>query len=380
MEERQIAFSADLLRQGLSFDPVLLPPDVPAPLSGDGEGRYFLQLPAPEAGRLELQTEAGTRPFQRGADGVWRVELPYQRGFHYIHIRIDGVEMLWPYLPVSFGYSRLCNYIALPEEDGGFYSLRDVPHGKLIRECFYSSVAGEWKSCLIYTPPGYEQADRTLPVLYLQHGHGENETSWATAGRVHCILDNLIAQGRCVPFAVVMNSGMVQTVRHGERAADFALMERLLPEDVIPFVEERYHVGGCRERRAMAGLSMGSLQTSITGFLHPELFSALGVFSGFLHDWIRGSEIDMIPRGPGDDRHLAILQDREGFDRAFEVFFRAIGEDDPFLAYFQRDDALCREAGIRQERRVYPGTHDWNVWRRCLRDFAVLLFRGQDTL
>ena len=156
---------------------------------------------------------------------------------------------------------------------------------------------------------------------------------------------------------------------------DFTLFDRYLTEDVIPFIEGRYHVGGSKVRRAMAGLSMGSLQTSMVGFRHPELFCSLGIFSGFLHDWIQGSEIDMIKRGRGDDRHLAFLDDKDAFNTSFDVFFRAMGDTDPFFSFFEADDDRCERAGIRQIRRVYSGTHDWNVWRQCIRDFAQLIFK-----
>ena len=376
MDPSEIAAPADLWEQGLSFQPVLPPPGIPAPVCPDGQGGWRLRIAAPGAGSVELQTEDGNQPFVRDSDGLWQAELPFRHGFHYVHLLIDGTDVLWPYLPVSYGYSRPCNYVELPQEDDGFYRLRDVPHGKLLRDRFYSAVTSEWQGCTVYLPPGAERAEAPLPVLYLQHGHGENETSWATAGRVDLILDNLIAEGGCVPFAVVMLNGMVQTLVDGRRTVDFTLLEDVLLRDALPFAEERYGLGGSRERRAMAGLSMGSLQTSIIGFSHPELFCALGIFSGFLHDWIRGSEIDMIPRGPGDDRHLALLEDPRRFDRAFDVFFRAMGEEDPFLPRFEEDDRLCLAAGVRQIRRLYPGGHNWNVWRRCLRDFAGLIFRG----
>ena len=229
---------------------------------------------------------------------------------------------------------------------------------------------------MIYTPPCSEQApEEIFPVLYLQHGHGENECGWSAAGRVPFILDNLIAAGKCTPFAVVMNNGMVQKKAGDNRIVDFTLFDRYLTEDIIPFAERRYRVGRSKEKRAMAGLSMGSLQTSMAGFRHPELFSALGIFSGFLYDWIQGSEIDMVERGAGDNSHLAFLEDREKVAKSFRIFFRAIGDKDPFLEYFKEDDVRCEKSGIRQERRIYEGIHDWNVWRQCIRDFAQLIFR-----
>lgn len=376
MNFKRVDIPEDIAAQMLAFDKVLTPEDMPDVLVQDERGIYWLQIKAQGAAGVQLEINTDTYDFQKGSDGIWRVELPLSGGLHYVHLLVDGTLWLSPYLPISYGYSRPCNTIALPEKEGDFYGLRDVPHGKLIRDHFYSAVTQRWESCMVYTPPFYEEeSERIFPVLYLQHGHGENECGWAVSGKVPFILDNLIAEGKCTPFAVVMNNGMVQKETADKRIVDFTLFDRYLTEDIIPFAEKRYRVGGSKERRAMAGLSMGSLQTSIAGFRHPELFDSLGIFSGFLYDWIQGSEIDMVERGPGDNSHLAFLEDREKADKAFKVFFRAIGDKDPFLDYFKEDDLRCEKSGIRQERRIYEGIHDWNVWRKCIRDFSQLIFR-----
>ena len=120
---------------------------------------------------------------------------------------------------------------------------------------------------------------------------------------------------------------------------------------------------------------MGSLQTSITGFDHPEYFSSLGIFSGFVSDMIQGSPLDMVERGPSENEHMKLLDDAETFRQTFDVYFRAMGDVDPFWEHFEQDDAILSEKGIHQIRKVYPGAHDWNVWRMCIRDFAQLIFR-----
>ena len=376
MEFKHIDLPEDITAQGLAFDPILPPEGTPDVLVQEETGSYWLQISAPAAKQLQLQINLDTYEFQKDADEIWRVKLPMTGGLHNIQLLVDGTLWLSPYLPIAYGYSRPGNAIALQEECGEFYRLKDVPHGKLIREYFHSTVTGNWESCTVYTPPTYEaETEKVFPVLYLQHGHGENETAWTNSGKLPLILDNLLAEGKCVPFVVVMNNGMVQKKVDGRRVVDFTLFDRYLIDDVIPFAEGRYRIGGCKAKRAMAGLSMGSLQTSMAGFRHPELFSSLGIFSGFLHDWIQGSEIDMVKRGPGDDSHLAFLNDKEAFNAAFDVFFRAMGDEDPFFQFFLADDERCDKAGIRQIRRIYSGTHDWNVWRQCIRDFAQLIFR-----
>lgn len=405
----------NIAEQALAFDRVLpWEGQVPA-CEIRPDGRAFLRLAAPEARTVAVVISDEEYPCTRREDGVWEMELPFQTGHHYVQLKLDGAEVLTPLLPISYGYSRPYNYVELPAtayagekrkdshirkaeyaESGSsdsstdpraegcpevsgddFWHIKDVPHGSVRREYFYSSVTEEWESCIVYTPADYEkQPDKTFPVLYLQHGHGENETSWTTAGKVQFILDNLFAEKKAVPFAVVMCNGMVQTVtKDGRRIVDFMLLEKQLLTDVIPFVEQKLRIGGSKERRAMAGLSMGSLQTSIIGFNHPEYFSALGIFSGFVTDMMQGTELDMVDRGPGSNEHLRILEDADAFARTFPVYFRAIGDEDPYRHFFDADDKMLEEHGITHTRRIYHGIHDWNVWRQCIRDFAQLIFR-----
>ena len=132
-----------------------------------------------------------------------------------------------------------------------------------------------------------------------------------------------------------------------------------------------------KEMRAMAGLSMGSLQTSIVGFHHPEIFSALGIFSGFVTDIIQGTELDMVERPLSDNEHLKIFENAHKFGELFPIFFRSMGDEDPFWEYFVRDDKILEQKGIPQIRKIYKGAHDWNVWRQSLRDFAQMIFREQ---
>ena len=143
---------------------------------------------------------------------------------------------------------------------------------------------------------------------------------------------------------------------------------------MIPFVEKKFRAGGKKELRGMAGLSMGSLQTSLIGFDHADMFDCLGIFSGFVTDIIQGSVLDMSGRCPSDNAHLKILDDRAKFNSLFRVFFRSMGDKDPFWQFFSHDDEMLEEKGIVQVRKVYDGIHDWNVWRKSFRDFAELIF------
>lgn len=366
-----------IMTQALAFNPVIPPKGEPKGEIVDKEGNTWIQIRADHAQKVSLIIYEEEFPFTKDEDGIWRLKYPRKDGITMVQLMIDGQPVITPYLPIGYGYSRPYNYVTVEEPDGDFYRLKDVPHGTVRLEFFKSSVTGEWERCLVYTPAGYdEEPDRKYPVLYLQHGHGENEIGWVSQGRVNLILDNLFAAKEAVPFIVVMNNGMVQVKRDGQRVVDHILFPSLLMKDVIPFIEKKYRVIGDKEHRAMAGLSMGSIHTSITAFTHPELFDYVGLFSGFLHDFIQGNELmDMIPREKSKDEHLKILDDAEAFRKDFKVFFRAMGKDDIFRKMFLDDDALLNEKGISCIRMTYPGGHEWNVWRRCIRDFAKLLFR-----
>ncbi len=362
--------------QKLGFDRVLPWEGQVSALVKEGE-HYFLQIKAPEAKKVAFCMNEEEFPCTREEDGIWRLEYTLRVGIQYVQLKIDDVEVITPLLPITYGYSRPYNYVALEVENEDFYQIKDVPHGSVRREYFFSEVTGEWESCMVYTPYCYEEeTDRDFPVLYLQHGHGENEIGWTASGKVNFILDNLIAEKKAVPMVIVMSNGMVQTVNEkGERIVNFKLLEKQLLTDIIPYIEKKFRVGKTKEMRAMAGLSMGSLQTSITGFLHPEYFSSLGIFSGFVTDFIQGSPMDQAHTEKSKNEHLQILEDAETFNQTFDVYFRAMGDVDPFWEHFAHDDEMLQEKDIRQIRKVYPGSHDWNVWRMCIRDFVQLIFK-----
>ena len=364
----------DLEVQALAYDTVIPPLGVPQAVSFE-LGKTVIRLFYPNASRVALRIGEVDYDMTKSGD-VWICDFPATGGINYVQVLVDGNEVLNPYLPIGYGYSRPYNYVEQPVCNCERWSMEGVRHGTIHQEYIYSIITGTYERCVVYTPFGYEQSDQEYPVLYLQHGHGENEMGWSTAGKVQFILDHLIAEGDATPFIVVMSNGMVQIHDDmGRPYVDHLMFERFLLDDVIPTIEHKYRVKRGKENRAMAGLSMGSIQTAVTTFYHPEMFSYVGIFSGFLHDWIRGSELDMMDRGPSDNGHLELLSDPEKFRSSFRVFFRGIGSEDPFLEHFLGDDAMLEEAGIESIRRIYNGTHDWNVWRDCIYDFAKLIFK-----
>lgn len=365
-----------LTSQALSFCPVIPAANQPKALIRDHEGHLIIQIRADYAHEVALVIYEQKYDFVKNGE-IWQLKYPLKDGLTLVQLQIDGMNVLTPYLPICYGYSRLYNYIALETEEDFFY-LKDVPHGSVRQEYFFSTVTNEWERCFVYTPPEYDaHPDTRYPVLYLQHGHGENETGWIEEGKVNLILDNLLESKESKPFIIVMNNGMVQIENNdGQRVVDHTLFPQLLIKDVIPFIDKKYRTINNKQGRAMAGLSMGSMQTCMTAFTYPEYFSYVGLFSGFLRDFIKGDPVmDMIKRDKSDNACLHILDNKEKFENSFQLFFRAVGNQDIFIQKFLEEDEILKEKGISCVRRTYEGGHDWNVWRRCIRDFAKLIFK-----
>ncbi len=328
----------------------------------DGCVRFCLYYPNAKSVALQfLWNEPFTIPLKREGD-LWIGTAEARTGLMGLFVLVDGNEVLSPALPIGFSSSRPMNMIEVPEADT-VIEPEDVPHGSVVMDQFNSRITKRLERVYVYLPPDYQSSGKRYPILYLQHGHGENETTWVTQGRMNYIADNLIASGKAVPSVVVMCNGMTDfEEEEGVRLGFTEAFPHMLLEEVIPYIEGRYRTLADAEHRAMAGLSMGSIQTSITTLNHPELFSHVGVFSGFVQDPLTGYA-----------EHLT----QEKLDRyrnAFKLYFRAIGDQDPFLPHFRSDDELLARYGIDGERRIYPGGHEWKVWQHCFYDFYQLLF------
>ena len=327
------------------------------------DGTVFFRLKAPQAHTVEIDQFGAKKSLTRVSDDMWEGTLDLGRGFKYFFLKIDGTDVLDPYLPIGYGCCRPMHFVDVPVLGEEEWDLLDgVPHGGVTRLYVPSSVTGKYEIALVWTPASFDPA-KTYPVLYLQHGYGENETGWVHQGHVGRIADRLLAEGRAEEMLIVMCNGMMRAP--GKEGTLRGLFPDVLLADIIPFVEERFPVRRDKWSRAMAGLSMGSFQTSVTVLTHPELFGYAGLFSGFLSS----------PRAEFPQKHLAILDEPEKFNEAFRVFYRAMGTEDQFFGSFTRDDALLADKPVRTVRRTFPGGHDWSVWRRCIRDFLPMLFR-----
>ena len=355
------------LDTALSFDPYYGEPD----RDGDQgfeclpDGTVFFRVAAPNAKEVAIDQFGTLFPLHRADGPMWEGAVDLGRGFKYFFLKIDGADVLCPYLPIGYGCCRPMNFVDVPVPgETAWDALDDIPHGAVTRHYFPSAASGKTEVCLVYTPPAYD-ASRQYPVLYLQHGYGENEVGWVYQGHVARIADRLLHDGEMAEMIIVMGNGMARPASGEKGPRAFGLFPQILLDDLIPFIEGRYPVLKDKWHRAMAGLSMGSFQTSIVTLSNPDLFGYAGLFSGFLR----------APWRDGSEAHLALLDDPERFRAAFHVFYRAMGTEDQFFDSFAADDALLAQKGVEVTRRTFPGGHDWSVWRRCIHDFLPMLFR-----
>lgn len=346
----------------------------------DAEGRAMFRVYAPEAD--EVQVSVGDEhDMTRESSGYWTVTTPpLPPGFHYYWLIIDGAMVADPNSESFFGVSHMLSAIEVPAPDDDFYQPTNVPHGEVREKWYHSEVMDAWRRAYVYTPPGYDEDTATrYPVLYLQHGAGEDERGWATQGHMNFILDNLIAEGEAEPMIVVMDngggSGLFASWGHrpaeeggaprrppGGGPAQF--FEQVLLTEIIPMIDRSYRTIPDREHRAMAGLSMGAGQTMQIGLTHLDTFAYLGAFSG---GGPRGGDLNTAYDG--------VFADAPALNQKLKVFFLSIGMTENVERARQFHQAL-EEAGVRHVYYESPGTaHEWHTWRRSLHEFAPLLFR-----
>ena len=346
-------------------------------VNSQGYVRFKIQAPQAQSVSATLGGRGGT-PLTKGSDGAWTgtTAKPEDEGFHYYHLSIDGGVFNDPGTANFYGSTRWESGVEVPAHDEDFYALKDVPHGQVQQILFPSkTAAGQvFKTAYVYTPPDYQKSGRKrYPVLYLQHGWGEDEHAWWNQGHANLILDNLIAERKAKPFIVVMAYGQTNDAfrpgggpggarpANGQRPNFNDMIARTgfestLTEDLIPYVDATFRTVADRKHRAMAGLSMGGMETHFVALKHLDLFSELGLFSGGLFT-------------PDD------VNNTPGFKDKVSVVFCSCGSRENPTALNANHDAL-EKAGIKNTAFVSPNTaHEFLTWRRSLHEFAPLLFQ-----
>lgn len=350
----------------------------PAPTNQSGkqypqvnsEGRIKFRIVAPQAQSVGVSFRDSSA-FTKGDDGAWiGYTRPLDQGFHYYTIKIDGADVPDPNSKYFFGANRWGSGVEVPAKDQDFYALKNVPHGQLREIHFFSKSTDSVRHAFIYTPPGYDQdLEKRYPVLYLQHGWGENEYGWGVQGYAPLIMDNLIADGKTKPFIIVMTYGMTNDTQPGGiRNFDIKAFETVLVDELVPYTDTNFRTLSDQPNRAMAGLSMGGMETKTITLKHPEKFSHIGLFSG-------GTI------APED------ITDMAAFKQANKLVFVSYGSREvggnngnrPGGDPKAKVDAL-KEAGVNSHYYISPDTaHEWQTWRRSLHEFAPLLFNASVT-
>ena len=330
---------------------------------------------AAEARKVQLRGGSGlvkdVLDFTRGENGVWTLTTPPTvPGFHYYWFVVDGVNVNDPASYSYFGWARECSGIDVPEAGVDFYDIKAVPHGAVRTHWYFSKVTGKWRRANVYTPPDYDKSSRTrYPVLYLQHGSGENERGWVEQGRASFILDNLIAAKQARPMLVVVDTGYATyagATLGTNRSAATAAFEEVMIKDLIPSIDTTFRTKSGREDRAMAGLSMGGGQTLAITLKHLDKFAWIGAMSSPPR---QGFEVAQAYDG--------VFRDAKAFNKQVKLLWFGAGtaEERFHEAAMAVHEALTK-AGIRNVFYASPGTdHEWQTWRRSLQDFAPRLFR-----
>ncbi|MBO9564239.1 MAG: esterase [Niastella sp.] len=329
------------------------------------DSKVSFRIKAPDA--QKVQVDLGRKyDMIKDTGGYWKVTTDsISEGFHYYSLLIDGVPLADPASETFYGMGRMASGIEIPFRGGDYYSVKDVPHGDVRIKRYYSSVSNSWRRFYIYTPAGYEGATQSYPVLYLLHGGGEDERGWATQGKTDLIMDNLIAARQAKPMLVVMMDGNIGTGGFSEQA--LRAFETELKQVVIPFVESNYRASKESTNRALAGLSMGGLQTLYAGIRNTNLFGYLGVFSS---GWLPAQQ------ALSDAQYKFVKDNLPAIQQNLKLLWIAMGGKED-IAYNNCKVMLSKfdEVPLKYTYSEYPGGHTWPVWRNNLYSFAPLLFK-----
>jgi len=343
----------------------------------DAQARATFRVKAPDAQKVQVSVGA-TYDLVKGDDGYWTgATHPLEVGFHYYWLLIDGVRVDDPSSETFFGVGQMSGGLEVPSPGEDFYDLKAVPHGEVREHWYASKTTGETRPCFVYTPPDYDKKAKVrYPVLYLQHGMGEDARGWSTQGRMNLILDNLIAAGKARPMIVVMEDGGIVAGMRGGRSGrgngaarggvNPGSFPQILIADTIPMIDATYRTLTNRADRAIAGLSLGGTQTYQITQANLDKFAWIGAFSA--------------PFGFPDLKsgYNGLIAEPAAFAKQVRLLFVSMGSDE--ASSFGRGNRAFHEAlenaGVKHVYYESPGTaHEWQTWRRSLHEMASLLFQ-----
>ncbi|MFC1551170.1 alpha/beta hydrolase-fold protein [Candidatus Latescibacterota bacterium] len=368
-----IVISAMLITCGICFAQEIVEDFKPSSLNQPGQeypqvnsqGYARFRIEAPEAKSVSVSLNRGT-PLTKTGDGSWMgtTAVPLDEGFHYYHLSVDGGTFNDPGTLNFYGSIRWESGIEIPAHDQDFYALKDVPHGRVQQILFPSPSTNTSRRAFVYTPADYdEDQSKRYPVLYLQHGWGEDETAWSVQGHANLIMDNLIAEGKIDPFLIVMTYGMTNEVRMGGmRNFKIEPFQTVLVDELIPYVDANFRTLSDQPHRGMAGLSMGGFETKQITMANLDKFSHIALLSG---GTISASDIT--------DSEIT---DMDTFKKKVKLVFVTSGSKERPERLKPASDSL-EQAGINSGYYVSPDTaHEFLTWRRSLYQLAPLLFQN----
>lgn len=330
-------------------------------VNSQGYARFRITAPKADSVKVSLGlggTRGGT-PLTKVTDSVWMGTTagPMEEGFHYYHLTVDGGVFNDPGTLNFYGSTRWESGIEIPAHDQDFYALKNVPHGHVQQILFPSQSTNSSRRAFVYTPPGYEKDKKEkYPVLYLQHGWGEDETAWSNQGHANLIMDNMIAEGRIKSFIIVMTYGMTNDIKPGApgglRNFDIKPFQTVLIDELIPYVDANFRTSADQRHRAMAGLSMGGFETHTITLARPDVFSYYGLLSGGIYK-------------PDE------IKDKS----KVKLIFMSCGSFENPDVVRKAADSL-KTAGFNAVSYVSENTrHEFQTWRRSLYVLAPMLFK-----
>ena len=337
----------------------------------NSEGRVRASIAALQAISVKLDIGGVKYDMKKDEAGVWTGEsAPQDEGFHYYQLVIDGAFVPDPGTLYFYGAGRLGSGIEIPASDKDFYAIKEIPHGLVSENIYFSKLTNAWRRCFVYTPPQYMNDNKTrFPVLYLQHGSFEDETGWSSQGKANIILDNLIAEKKAVPMIIVMDNGYAY--KNSEAKQPVSVFEEIMMTEIIPMIDTKFRTISDREHRAIAGLSMGANQTMRIAMNHLDQFAYYGGFSG-TSNYPSSDEIDPAVFLDGK------FNDGKAINKQLKVLWLGLGtkEPKPFPGSIGAFRKMLDKQGIKYVFYESPETaHEWLTWRRSLNQYASLLFK-----
>lgn len=331
------------------------------------DSRAIIHVNAPDAQKVQL--DLGKKyDMVKNKEGIWEITTDsLTEGFHYYSIIVDGLAVADPSSETFYGMGRMASGIEVPYKGGEYYAVKDVPHGEISIKRYFSPVMNKWRQFYIYKPAGYDvNINEKYPVLYILHGGGEDERGWATQGKTDLILDNLIAENKAKKMLIVMADGNMDV--QGTDENYYRMSEREMKQSIIPFVEKNYRAETDSKSRALAGLSMGGMQTLYVGINNTDLFSYLGVFSS---GWRMPADSKL-----ADAQYSFMKDNTEKINNNLKQFWISQGGQED-IAWKNCQIMLKKldELKVNYTYSEYPGGHTWPVWRNNLYNFAQLLFK-----